>query len=238
MKDMKTRYLTELRRMMSEIELNEMDKIAHAGRIIGETIAAGKVVHVFGAGHSDIIALESFRRAGGLACINRIYDPSLGFAERIEGYGQALVERYDLRPGEVLIVISNSGRNPVPIEVAAYAREKGLTVIAITSLKHSISVNSRHSSGKKLYEIADIVIDNHGEIGDACVEVPRVPQRTGPTSTIIGSLVLNLIMIQATETCTELGKEAPIIVSQNLDGVDERNRALYMRYRQRIGELF
>ena len=115
---------------------------------------------------------------------------------------------------------------------------KGLTVIAITSLKHSISVNSRHSSGKKLYEIADIVIDNHGEIGDACVEVPRIPQRTGPTSTIIGSLVLNLMMIQAIETCTELGKEAPIIVSQNLDGVDERNRALYMRYRQRIGELF
>jgi uncharacterized phosphosugar-binding protein len=238
MQDMKVRYLRELRRMISEIELNEMDRISKAGRIIGETIADGKVVHVFGTGHSDLVALEGFRRAGGLACINRICDPTLGLAERVEGYGLALVQRYDLRPGEALIVISNSGRNPAPIEVAAYARERGLTVIAITSLKHSSSVNSRHSSGKKLYEIANIVIDNHGEMGDACIELLSATEKTGPTSTIIGSLILNLITIQAIETCTQLGEQVPIVVSQNLDGADEYNIELYAQYRQRVGELF
>lgn len=238
MRDMKAHYLRELRRMISEIELNEIDKISKAGRIIGETIADGKVVHVFGTGHSDLVALEGFRRAGGLACINRIYDPTLGFAERVEGYGLALVQRYDLRPGEALIVISNSGRNPAPIEVAAYARERGLTVIAITSLKHSSSVNSRHSSGKKLYEIANIVIDNHGEMGDACIELLGATEKTGPTSTIIGSLILNLVMIQAIETCMQLGEQVPIVVSQNLDGADEYNIELYAQYRQRVGELF
>lgn len=238
MQDMKARYLRELRRMISEIELNEMDKISKAGRIIGETIADGKVVHVFGTGHSDLVALEAFRRAGGLACINRIYDPTLGFAERVEGYGLALVQRYDLRCGEALIVISNSGRNPAPLEVAAYARERGLTVIAITSLKHSSSVNSRHSSGKRLYEIANIAIDNHGEMGDACIELLGATEKTGPTSTIIGSLILNLITIQAIETCIQLGEQVPIVVSQNLDGADEYNIELYAQYRQRVGELF
>lgn len=237
MQDLKKIYLEKIRGMLDQVEKQEMEAINRAGIEAGKSIADGKVIHIFGSGHSDLIATDCFMRAGGLACINKITDQTFGRAERLEGYGRVLVEKYDFQPGEVIIIISNSGRNPVPIEVAMYAREKGLKVVAITSMNHSKAVKSRHSSGKKLYEVADIVIDNHGEVGDACIELDGVSGKTGATSTVIGCTILNMILVKAAQTCNELGKEVPIIISQNLDGTDEHNKNLWRKYKTRLGEI-
>ena len=237
MGDMASRYLREVQKAVEQIQNEELEAIIEAGVKIGQTIADGKIFHVFGSGHSDLVATDCHLRAGGLACANRITDPTRGHAERVENYGKSLVERYDLQASEVIVIISNSGRNPAPIDIAIHARERGLTVIAITSLEHSRSVTSRHSSGKKLFDVADIVVDNHVRLGDACVEVrPGFPM-TGAVSTVFGAILLNMILVQATCVCIELTGEAPLIVSQNLDDMDERNRELWLRYKQRLGPI-
>lgn len=237
MEQVALRYFQEVQKAMQQIQTQELNSIIEAGVKIGHTIANGGIFHVFGSGHSDLVATDCFLRAGGLACANKITDLTRGHAERIENYGKSLVERYDLQAGEVIVIISNSGRNAAPIDVAIHARERGLTVVAITSLEHSKSVTSRHSSGKKLFNVADIVIDNHVKLGDACIEIRPGSPRTGAVSTVLGATILNMILVQATSVCIGLKGEAPLIVSQNLDNMDERNRELWLRYKQRLGPI-
>lgn len=237
MNDLSLEYIHQIKKGLQEIETKEIEAINNAGAAIGHTIAEGKLFHLFGSGHSDLIAHDCFLRAGGLACANKISDATWGQAERIENYGTSLIERYDLRPSEVLVIISNSGRNPAPIEIALYAKEHDLKVVAITSYNHSKAVNSRHSSGKKLYDIADIVIDNHAPLGDACIELRDELPKTGAVSTILGATILNMILVQAASVCVETTGEAPLIISQNLDNMDQHNRDLWLKYKQRLGAI-
>lgn len=230
-------YVHEIKTILDEVLSYENEVIDTVGVLVGKSIMEGSVIHLFGSGHSDLIARDVHQRAGGLACVNRIYDPTFGFAERITGFGEAMIGLYDLREKEVIIVISNSGRNSSPIEVALSAKKIGLTVVAITSLKHSKQVVSRHPSGKRLYEIADYVIDNHGVKGDAIVSIPGESEKIGATSTIVGSMILNMILIRAAEHCAEKGYSVPIIASQNLDNTDEQNRFLWKKYKNRLGTI-
>ncbi len=234
---LRNQFYEKVLNMMKVVKDNEESKIEEAGKLVGKVISEGNVVHIFGSGHSDMLAKEVFQRAGSLACINRIFDPSDGMGERLETWGISLIKKYDLKEGEVIIIFSNSGRNPSPIEMAEYCKEKGMKVIAITNLNHSKGTQSRHSSGKKLYEVADIVIDNHGELGDTAIEIPTMNEKSGPTSTIIGALIINMIMLDAIQYCIDKDYEPPIIVSQNLDGQDERNLELWKKYRSRIGAI-
>jgi uncharacterized phosphosugar-binding protein len=134
----------------------------------------------------------------------------------------------------VLVIISNSGINAVPIEMAMLCRDKGMTVVAITSLAHSQSVASRHSSGKKLFDAADIVIDTHGVSGDAALDVPGSPHQTGATSTIIGCAIVQAITAQAVAMLAERGEAAPIWVSTNMPEGREHNHKWLRRYRTRL----
>src|SRR5580700_6416258 len=138
--------------------------IAALAPIIGASVAAGGVIHTFGSGHSEIISREIIGRAGGLVCVTGIIDPTGGFIENLPGYGERLAARYDrqyqLKAGETVIVISNSGKNASPIDVALYAKAKGLTVAALTCLAMSRVTPSQHPSGKRLFEVADHVLDN------------------------------------------------------------------------------
>lgn len=220
------------------------------GAIIGESIAAGGVLHTFGSGHSEIIAREIIGRAGGLVCVSGLYDPTGGFIENLVGYGTKLAERYDrahgLRAGESIIVISNSGKNSSPIEVALYARQKGLNVIALTSVEMARQSATVHPGGKKLHEIADHVLDNCGTVGDAIVEVGAAPAdppadlsaaasaKAGPTSTLAGALLLNLLALELTGWLVAHGHTPPILRSQNLPGAIEYNRELALRYKGRL----
>ena len=220
--------------------------IAQVAPLIGASIAAGGVVHTFGSGHSELVSREIIGRAGGLVCVSGIIDPTGGFVENLPDYGTRLVERYDrqhqLLPGEAVIVISNSGKNGSPIDVALYAKRKGLTVIALSCLAMSRATPSQHPSGRRLFEVADHVLDNGGVPGDAIVEVlpPAADApggeaaRAGPTSTFIGCSVLNWLMLATIEWLKLGGHPLPLLRSQNLPGAIAHNRGLAHRYQGRL----
>lgn len=208
--------------------------------IIGASIAGGGVLHMFGSGHSEMIAREVIGRAGGLMPVTGLFDPGYGFSENVVGYGTRLAQRHDhhygFLPGETVIVISNSGKNASPIEVALYAKNKGLTVVGLTSVAMSSSAATVHPGGKNLHAVADYVLDNLGVTGDAITEV--VPGRfAGPTSTLVGCTLLNLLMLDVLEWLRDHGHELPLVTSQNLPGGMEANIALSRRYRTRLSKL-
>ena len=228
--------------------------------IIGQSIADGGVLHTFGSGHSEMIAREIIGRAGGLMPVTGLFDPGYGFSENIVGYGTRLAQRHDhhygLRPGETIIVISNSGKNASPIEVALYAKQKGMTVVGLTSLAMSTTAKTVHPGGQNLHAIADYALDNLGVSGDAIVDLgvsattapnlplpisptqpPAQPLMAGPTSTLIGCTLLNLLMMSVLEWLRDHGHPLPLVRSQNLPGGMEANIALSQKYRTRLSKL-
>jgi uncharacterized phosphosugar-binding protein len=210
------------------------------GPVIGESLARGGVLHLFGSGHSDIIARELVGRAGGLVCISGIPDVTGGFIENLAGYGTKVAERYDrqhgLLPGETIIVISNSGKNSSPLEVALYAKAKGLHVVGLTCVEMARSAATVHPGGKKLHELADHVLDNCGVPGDAVVAVtPGV--MAGPTSTFVGATLLNLLSLEVVDWLKAGGHPLPVLRSQNVPGAIEYNRELAKKYKGRLSRL-
>jgi uncharacterized phosphosugar-binding protein len=195
--------------------------------------------------YAGILAEELFYRAGGLMAINPIFagdlmlntDPITHTSrmERLVGYGETLMKNVSIGEGDVLIVHSVSGRNPVSIEVAMEGKKKGAKVVALTNLDYSKSVTSRLPSGERLFEVADVVLDNHGDVGDACVKIPGLEQKVAATSTAIGSIILNSIIAETVEQLVKAGMEKPpVFYSANLDGGDELNRKLIEKYRDNI----
>lgn len=241
MADLITPFIKAIETMLQSIKEHEVSAIREAANCLADTIARGGIVHVFGSGHSSAIAREIVGRAGGLVPINDIIDPTAGRAERVEGYAAELLAAYDLqyqlKQGEVLIVISNSGINPLPIEVALYGKNRGLHTIAITNLQQSQTSISRHSSGHKLFEVVDIVIDNHGFPGDAIAPLPGGDARVAAGSTIAGAMIVNLLILVSAEALLEQGLYPPVLRSQNLPGSDHHNQALFAKYRGRLRQL-
>lgn len=211
--------------------------IKKLGSILGQSVANGGVIHTFGSGHSDVIGREIIGRAGGLVCVSGLQDPTGGFIENLVGYGAKIAERYDrahgLLAGETIIVISNSGKNSSPIEVALYAKEKGLTVIALCCVEMSKSAPTVHPGGKKLHEIADYTLDNFGRPGDAITPVTDTIN-AGPTSTLIGATLLNLVMLETIEWLKAGNHPLPILRSQNMPNAIEYNRELGKKYKGRL----
>ena len=224
--------------LQDKVFADNAEALAIAGKQIAESIAHDGVLHTFGSGHSQILAAEIERRAGGLVPVSSINDPADGWPEQIAGYGARLFQRYAyqyaVQPTDVVLVISNSGRNASPIEVAMEAKAAGLTVVALTSLEMSKATTSRHPSGKKLYELADLVLDNGGLPGDAAIDAPGFAYRVGPTSTMSGALLLNLLSMEVIENLIAMEVTPPTYVSQNADGGAEHNEALAQKYRHRI----
>lgn len=220
--------------LLAKVASSQQDRIQEAAAIIAGSIAADGILYLLGSGHSTAIAMEGYYRAGGLAPVDIVHDPTFGRAERIEGYAEVLLRDYGIPAGSVIVIISNSGRNALPIEVALLCRERGIKTVAVTSLSHTKSVGSRHSSGKKLFEIADVVIDNCGVPGDAALEIEGVQGRAIPTSGIVGMFIVDSIIAQVIENLVSMGVEPPVFISANVDGGDEHNEALVARYRGRI----
>ena len=201
-------------------------------------------VFLFGCSHAGILAEEVFYRSGGLAVINPIFFP--GFMlntrpitmtsrlEQLDGLGKILVKENRLKAGDVLIIHSVSGRNNVPVEMAMEACKLGVTTIAITNLAYSSSVNSRHPSGTRLFEVCDMVIDNKGIPGDAAVNLEGLPEKIGPTSTTVGTALINAIVIETVGQMLESGKIPPVFLSANLDGGKEHNERIFEEYADQI----
>lgn len=239
-------FIAAVRRALDTVVEQEGEKIAALARRMADSIRSGGVVHLFGTGHSHLVSLEAFHRAGGLAPVNTMIEVPLtefysgrgAFMERLSGYARIILDYHDPRPGEVLVIISNSGINPVPVEMAMEAKERGLFVAAVTNIAHARSVASRHASGKRLFEIADLVVDTHGVPGDAAVPLdPAGLVRTGPLSTLAGVFIVDLVMTETAALLYETGQDVPLYRSANLEGSDEHNQRLVERYRARIKGL-
>jgi len=236
-------YFEAAQRVLERVWKTQEGNMKSAVDAMTRVAASGGVVHVFGAGHTQIICQEVWFRAGQPACVSPVFDeglfpyngPGKGSAlEKLEGYGRVIFNNHDARPGEVVIVISNSGRNAAPIEVALAAKEKGLTVVGITSMDYSTRVSSKHSSRKRLFEVADIVIDNGGPEGDAVISVEGMTGRAGPITTIANAAIVNAMLAQMAADIRCLGMENPVFISANLDAPSSNNEKLAARYRERI----
>ena len=237
-------FIPKVIEMLQQVQKTQREPMLHAADAITEAIVGGHTLWVFGASHAGILAQEIFYRAGGLMLVNPILPDGLmlnirpptrtSLLERLEGFSKTVMDTTPLKAGDVLIVCSTSGRNAVPIEMALEARKRGATVVALTSMAYSASVKSRHSSGKNLYEIADVVIDNCGVLGDAVLEVPGMEQKTASTSNVVGGAILHSIIAQVIENLVNRGVEAPVYFSGNLDGGYERNERLLAKYSDRI----
>lgn len=225
-------YVDAVRTLLGEFGEQESAHIDEAARYVADSLRAGGRLHVFGSGHSMLAAIESTVRAGGLAPVTLVYDPALSPAdparvsvvERLPGYGQAVIELSSVGRGEVLLVFSHSGINPVPVEVASAAHQRGALVVAITSVAHSQAVTSRHASGERLLDVADVVVDTHAPYGDTTVDVGGV--HTGAVSTILACAAVHAITVATVERLSAAGVDAPVLVSQNVDGGDDHNAGL------------
>ena len=222
----------------------QADVIRDAAKQIAETVKRKNNVFVFGCSHAGILAEEVFYRTGGLAVINPIFFPGMmlntrpitmtSALERVPGIGKTIFEKNNIRKGDLLILHSVSGRNTVPVEMALLAKEKGVNTVCITNLNYSKAVNSRHPCGKRLFEVCDTVIDNKGEVGDAAVTVEGLPEKIGPTSTAVGTALINAIVIDAVNEMIKDGIVPPVLMSANLDGGDEHNAAIFKEYKDNI----
>jgi uncharacterized phosphosugar-binding protein len=239
-------YHEAIVRLLETIRQTQAAALERAADAVFRSLRTEGVFHVFGSGHSHAVAEEAFHRAGGLVPVNAIQEvfltpltpPALsGRLERLPGLAALILASHDLRPGEVLMVVSNSGINAVPVEVALETKARGLTVIALTSEHHSLVVESRHPSGQRLLDVADIILDTCGAPGDAAVAYEGLPGRVAPTSLLAGSYLVNSLVCRVVERYLEAGLTPPIYVSANLPGGDEHNQALAARYKGRIRGL-
>ncbi len=212
-------------------QLSAMQAVADLWR---SAIENDHLLYAFGSGHSRFIAGELYFRAGGLANVMMIHDPSEGSAERLEGFAETFMGNYAIETGDLLLVVSNSGINPLPIEVALIGKAQGAKIIALTNLKQSTKASSRHSSGKKLYECADLILDNCGSEGDAALAVPNHAFKVGPTSTLTGVAILNAIVTQTAFNLASVGKKPPVLISANLAQGDDHNQTMVDAYWSRL----
>jgi len=183
----------------------QVGAIQVAAALVVEAMTSGHRFWVFGTGHSHLIAEELYGRAGGLADVRAVLEPGLmlheGLAkssllERLPGLAEVLLQTNDIAAGDVVLIASNSGRNAVPVEFAVGVRARGAHVIALTSMAHTTAVASRAPSGQRLFETADVVLDNCGVPGDAIVAVDTSPERTGATSTMVGAMLVQALTVE------------------------------------------
>ncbi|MBQ3894006.1 MAG: SIS domain-containing protein [Clostridia bacterium] len=222
----------------------QRDTFAAVSGRLAEAVETKHNIFVFGCSHAGILAEEVFYRTGGLAVINPIFFPGMmlntrpvtmtSSLERLPGLGKIIFEKNRVAEGDVLILHSVSGRNSVPVDMALCAAGKGVTTVAITNLNYSRAVNSRHPSGKRLFEVCDFVIDNMGDVGDAAVEIDGLPEKIGPTSTAVGAALINALVIDSVNKMIRDGIVPPVLMSANIDGGDEHNERVFKEYADNI----
>ncbi len=240
-------YLDTVIELLQEVRQTQAEAVEVAAQRLAGAIQDGHLVYVFGASHAGILAQEVFYRAGGLVPVNPILPPGLttdvrpvtltSRLERLPGLGKEILAETPVGAGDVLIVHSVSGRNAAAVEVAQAGRERGAFVIALTSLAYSKSVAPRSAGMPRLYEVADLVLDDCAPRGDAAVSLPGLEQKAGPVSTITGAAILHSVMVRTAALLLERTGEAPVFWSANLDGGDEHNQRWLEHYRGRLTYL-
>lgn len=231
--------------LLQRVRDEEAEAITAAGTLLADTVAAGGRLFAFGAGHSSLAAQDVVYRAGGLALMNLLAAPGLvgvdvmpatlgSRLERVDGLATAVLDTSPLRAGDTLVIISLSGRNALPVEMAVSARTRGAKVIGVTSVAYAAQTASRHSSGTYLKDHCDVVLDSKIAIGDAELTLDTIPAPFAPASTVVTSALLQAVLATTAATLADRGIEPPLLRSGNVDGGHEWNARVFEEYRDRI----
>ena len=238
-------YLATVASTMRRVATEQRGNVAEAADLIVAALRADGVVHAFGTGHSEALAMEIAGRAGGLVPTNRIalrdlvlhggesadvLGPKL---EREPAVAHRLYELAPVRPPDVFVLASNSGVNGAMVEFASIVKQRGHGLVAITSARHSARMTSRHPSGRKLADFADVVLDNGAPYGDATLPLPG-GGAVGAVSSITAALLAQQITVEVVARLVAAGERPPVYLSANITGGDEHNAELEARYAGRI----
>ena len=240
-----TEYLDRVSDLLLRIRDEEADAVQEGASLMADAIMNGKRIFGFGCTHSSLPVQDIVYRAGGLILINPIFGPGIdsltvrpapvsSAIERLSGYADILLDNAPIQAGDVLILVSVSGRNAVPVEMAKSAQARGIKVIGVTSREYAGAVSSRHSSGKKMHDFADVVLDNKAPKGDAVLEDDRMPQKFTPASGVTSTALLQALVAATIEECLRRGFTPPVVLAANVDGGDEYNAKLWKEYGDRI----
>ena len=249
-------YLTQSKEILTRIEATQMENIERAAELCTQTIAGEGLVHLFGTGHSRIFVEEMFPRHGSFPGFHPIVELSLTFhnlvvgsngqrqamfLEHIEGFGQVILRNFVFSSPDCFLIYSNSGINEVVVDVALEAKRLGMPVIAVVSVEHCNASQPNHSSGRKLPDIADIVIDNCTPAGDALARVPNLEDPVGPGSTIGAAAVTNALKCRIAENLAMLGKPPIVLTSAVFIGREASKKRFdecYDDYRSRVQKVY
>ena len=234
--------------LLDTLEKEQTENIKKAAEILAETTKNNGIIHVFGSGHSVGFSLEMQNRIGSLANVHKIetsdfvlkgkvtledFKDPVNIFERRPGMAEKLFDLYNVQNEDCFIIISNSGINGVVIDMAICAKERGNKVIVVTSWQHTSAEDSRHPSGKKLYQLGDVVIDNCGPRGDALIETGKL-EKICSVSSITGACIAQTLECETVRILKEQGLEAPILYDEALEGAKEHNDLLRENYHGRV----
>lgn len=236
------KYYEEIIHILNKIKDTQADKIRSASRIVADTIKRDGIIYVFGCGHSHLVGLDCFYRAGGLVNVSAMLDTDLmlhngaaksSVMEKMSGIAESIFTRYCITEKDMLIVISTSGKNAVPVEMAQAASCRGIPNIAV--------VSSAYFDDKKdaplLYECADMYIDNCVPHGDAVMDIAGSEARMGSVSTIGSVYIMQSLLLEGAQLAAKEGARVPIYMSGNVEGGAEYNQSLIQEYLPRIKHL-
>ncbi len=223
--------------LLEKLEQSQPDNVSKAADSVVQALTHGGILQAFGCGHSVAGALELCHRAGGLVPTKLIREPAYGDYEIVEGVGSLFMKKVEVLKEDVVFIISHSGRNPLPIEVCLESQKRGAKVVAVTSVEASKATTSRHSSGKLLYQLADVVIDTGVPSGDAMIKLEGLDTKICGMSSIVTTAALQWTVLEVAKKMLAAGLEPPFYKSQNLDGGHEYNDRMMDRYLSRIWHI-
>jgi uncharacterized phosphosugar-binding protein len=249
------KYLARSRELLDKVAA-QRDKIAQAADWFTETILAGRMVHLFGSGHSRIMVEEMWPRYGSFPGFNPIVELSLTFhnpvvgangqrqamhLENVTGLAERILRNFDLSPQDSALVVSSSGCNVVPVEIAEEFKRRGVRTVALVTLAHAQASQSRHAQKTKLHDLADLVLDTGAPAGDAMVNIDGLETPVSPGSTVGGCLMINCLKAEIAQRLTRFGRPPKVLTAAAVVG-PERSEQLfesaYDEHAHRLAQLY
>jgi uncharacterized phosphosugar-binding protein len=248
-------YLEKCRGLLAAVEA-QLPAVRQAADLFAQTILSGRMVHVFGSGHSRIMVEEMWPRYGSFPGFNPIVELSLTFhnlvvgangqrqamfLENVSGLAERILRNFDLSPKDSALIISSSGCNLVPIEMAEQFQKRKVKVVSIISRRHSEATPTKHPGGKKLQDFSDLTLDTGAPAGDAMVKIPGLETPVSPGSTVGGAVLVNCIKAEVAERLTKAGQPPKVLTGSAVVGsqkATELFEAAYDEHARRLSELY